>query len=160
MIRRAGVITARSRMVARVATTAVAVVGLAGCGGGGRLSSSDLTNQASQICNLAARQIDRIKTPSAPSGSAAFLQQGLVALTPELKQLRKLQPPEDAQDVYKTAIDSSAKKLALLRTAAAQITGGADAVTTMQSLEQQLAPVVQQENQAWKSLGIPACVSR
>lgn len=144
----------------RFAATAVAVAALAGCGGGGRLSSSDLTNQASQICNVAARLTDRIKAPAAPAGSGAFLEAGIRALTPELKQLRKLQPPEDAQDVYKTAIDSSEKKLAMLRTAARQISVGADPVSTMQSLEQQLAPVVQQENQAWKSLGIPACVSR
>ena len=32
-------------------------------------------------------------------------------------------------------------------------------MSTMQSLEQQLAPVVQQENGAWQSLGIPACVN-
>jgi hypothetical protein len=132
---------------------------LSGCGGGGRLSSDDLANDATQICALTSRQTDRINTPAAPSGAAVFLRQGITALTPEVAKLRKLKPPADAEDVYKTAIDSSAKKLALLRTAARQIAGGADPVSTMQSLEQQLAPVVTQENQAWKSLGIPGCVS-
>ncbi len=141
------------------AAVAFVVVALAGCGGSGRLSSSDLTNQASQICTLTTRQTNRITTPAAPSGSQTFLRQGITALTPEVAKLRKLRPPEDAEDVYKTAVDSSAKKLDLLRTAARQIAGGADPVSTMQSLGQQLAPVVAQENQAWTSLGIPACVS-
>jgi subtilisin family serine protease len=141
------------------AMSTLLVLALAGCGGSGRLSSSDLTNQASQICALTARQTNLIKSPAAPSGSETFLRQGITAVTPEVDKLRKLRPPADAEDVYKTAVDSSARKLELLRTAAKQIAGGADPVSTMQSLEQQLAPVVQQENGAWKSLGIPACIT-
>jgi hypothetical protein len=146
----------------RPCAAAVAVLGaaaIAGCGGSGRLSSSDLANQATQICALASKQTDRIKSPINPTGSAVFLRQGITALTPELAQLRKLHPPADAQDVYTTAINSATKKLALLRTASAQLAHGDDPVSTLQSLEQQLAPVVQQENGAWQSLGIPACVN-
>ncbi len=88
-----------------------------------------------------------------------FLRQGITALAPEVTQLRKLRPPTDAQDVYTTAINASSKKLQLLRTASGQLARGDDPVSTMQTLEQQLAPVVQQENGAWQSLGIPACVN-
>ena len=137
----------------------LAAAAIAGCGGSGRLSSTDLHSQATQICALTGKQTDRIKSPASPAGSAVFLRQGITALTPEVAQLRKLRPPEDAQDVYSTAVNSSAKKLALLRTAAALLARGDDPVSTMQSLEQQLAPVVQQENGAWQSLGIPACVN-
>ena len=80
-------------------------------------------------------------------------------MTPELTELRKLRPPEDAQDVYTNAINAAAKQLELLRTAARQIAGGDDPVSAMQTLEQQLGPLVTSENQAWQSLGIPACVS-
>jgi hypothetical protein len=141
------------------AAVMLAAIALAGCGGSGRLSSNELANQATQICAVAICQTDRIKTPAAPSASGAFLRQGITALTPEVAKLEKLRPPADAEDVYKTAISSSAKKLALLRTAAREIGRSADPVSTMQTLEQQLAPIVQQENQAWKSLGIPGCVS-
>ncbi len=145
------------RPAAGVAVLAAAVI--AGCGGSDRLSSGDLHNQATQICALASKQTDRIKSPASPAGSAVFLRQGITALTPEVAQLRKLHPPTDAQDVYSTAVNSSARKLALLRTASGQLARGDDPVSTMQTLEQQLAPVVQQENGAWQSLGIPACVN-
>jgi len=147
------------RLRAAAVAVLAAAAAIAGCGGSGRLSSGDLKNQATQICALATKQTDRIKSPTSPAGSAVFLRQGITAVTPELAQLRKLRPPSDAQDVYATAINSSAKKLVLLRTASGQLARGDDPVSTMQSLEQQLAPVVQQENGAWQSLGIPACVN-
>ena len=137
----------------------LAATAIAGCGGSGRLSSTDLHNQATQICALTGKQTDRIKSPASPAGSAVFVRQGITALTPELAQLRKLRPPSDAQDVYTTAISSSAKKLELLRAASGQLARGDDPVSALQTLEQQLAPVVQQENGAWQSLGIPACVN-
>lgn len=147
-------------MTPRVGAVAVVVAAaIAGCGGGSRLSSSDLHNQATQICALTNKQTSRIKSPSSPAGSAVFLRQGITALTPEVTQLRKLRPPADAEDVYTTATTASAKKLELLRTASRQLARGDDPVSTMQTLEQQLAPVVQQENGAWQSLGIPDCVS-
>lgn len=147
------------RRAAALLGVALTITLLGGCGGSDRLSSSDLTNQASQICALANQQLSAVKAPAAPAGSTTFLRQGITVLTPEIEKLRKLRPPADAQDVYNTATDSAAKKLALLRTAAGQIAGGGDPVSTMQGLEQQLSPVVTQENQAWQSLGIAACES-
>ncbi len=144
----------------RAATMAVlTAVAIAGCGGSSRLSSNDLHDQATQICALTSKQTNRITSPRAPAGSAVFLRQGITALAPEVTQLRKLHPPTDAQDVYTTAINAASKKLELLRTASGQLAHGDDPVSTMQTLEQQLAPVVQQENGAWQSLGIPACVN-
>ncbi len=149
----------RSGASAAAALAATAAIALAGCGGSGRLSSSDLQNKASQVCALTSRRTNKIKTPSSPAGTEAFLRQGITALTPELTELRKLRPPADAQDVYADAMNAAAKQLALLRTAARQIAAGGDPVSTMQTLEQQLGPLVTSENQAWQSLEIPACVS-
>jgi hypothetical protein len=130
-----------------------------GCGGGGRLSASDLHNQATSICTAGNRSTGRIVAPTNPAGSERYLRQGVAALTPELRQLRRLRPPEDDQDVYSSTISAFAKKLDLIRGAARGIGSGEDAVATMQTLQQQLAPVIQQENGGWQALGISACIN-
>ena len=136
----------------------LALVALSGCGST-TLSSGELENQATRVCALASRQTDRIRSPASPAGSEVFLRQGIAVLTPALTQLRKLHPPSDVADVYTASVAAFAKKLAYLKAAAHDIAGGQDPVSTMQSLRQQLASIVSQENGGWQALNIPACIN-
>jgi hypothetical protein len=137
------------------------LLALMGCGSAsGGLSARDLRTQATSLCTIAREQTDRIAAPSSPAGAAAFLNQGLAVLQPELKALRQLHPSGDLGEVYKTAITAFAQKVDAVRTAATALAGNGDPVTTMKSLEQQLAPLEEEENGAWQALEIPACLNR
>jgi hypothetical protein len=141
------------------ATTLVLVlVALTGCGSK-PLSTGELETQATRVCALASRQTDRIRSPASPAGSELFLRQGIAVLTPALAQLRKLHPPPDVADVYTASLAAFAKKLGYLKAAAHDIAGGQDPVGTMQTLRQQLAPLLSQENGGWQALNVPACVN-
>jgi hypothetical protein len=133
-----------------------------GCGGAAKnsLSASDLRTQATRLCTIARKQTDRIAAPTGPATAAAFLNNGLAVLDPELAALRQLHPSGDLGQVYTTAIDAFARKVNALRTAAAKLAGNGDPVVTMKSLEQQLAPLEEEENGAWQALEIPACLNR
>jgi hypothetical protein len=140
---------------------ALAVVGglvLAGCGSK-PLSSGELQSQATRVCTLASQQTNRIRTPASPAGTAVFLRQGIAVLTPALAQLRRLRAPSDVADVYKASVKAFAEKLGFLRAAEHDIAGGQDPVAAMQTLQEQLSPIVSQENGGWQALDIPACIN-
>jgi hypothetical protein len=144
------------RRIAAIAV--VGALGIAGCGSK-PLSSGELQTQATRVCTLASQQTNRIQTPASPAGTAVFLRQGIAAMTPALAQLRRLRPPSDAADVYSASVKAFAQKLDYLRAAAHDLAGGQDPVSTMQSLQEQLAPIVSQENGGWQALDIPACIN-
>ena len=81
-------------------------------------------------------------------------------LDPELRGLRQLQPPSDLRQVYSTAVSSFSQKLDALHQAARAVAGGGDAVVAIKALQQRLAPLEAQEDDAWQALEIPACLSR
>ena len=132
---------------------------LAGCGSK-PLSSSQLGLQATRLCQLARLQTDRIPTPSTPAGSALYLKRGIAVMKPELAQLRALRPPSDVADVYAVSVSSFAKKLSYLKATVHDLAGGEDPVIAMRTLQQDLAPVEKQEDGAWQTLQITACVNR
>jgi hypothetical protein len=137
----------------------LAVVLLAGCGGS-QLSSSELHNQATQICQSAHSRSNRIPAPRDPSGGAAFLRRGIAVLRPELRQLRGLQAPGASSSEYATALAAFSQKVQILETAAGNLDQGADPVATFKTLQQQLSPVRAQEDGAWRALGVPACTNQ
>jgi len=145
---------ARSRS-ARVCVAA-ATLAIAGCGSSSP-SDNQVRAQASSICAHANREIGRITTPSAASGGAAFLQQGIASLKPELRALRQIAPPQDSADVWSTAIRSLSGELAQLESTAARIDTGADPVSAFKSLQRTISPLERQADGAWQALQIPAC---
>ncbi len=131
---------------------------LAGCGGSGRLSSSQLHTRATAICALATVQMGRIPTPASPTGGGDFLRRGLAILDPEIVQLRRLEPPDDVADVYGTAIRALDQKLTAMKRAVHDLDHGGDPTSEMTTLAQHLAPIQASENGAWRALEVPACV--
>ncbi len=145
-----------------VALPGLLVLALVGCGGSAdnSLSARDLRTQATRICTIAHRQTDRIVAPATPAAAAPFLAKGIAILAPELRALQRLRASSDLRQVYMTAINAFAQKLAALRAAAAALAGVGDPIATMKALQQQLAPLEGQEDGAWQALEIPACLNR
>ena len=58
------------------------------------------------------------------------------------------------------SITSFTKKLSYLTDTVHDLAGGEDPVIAMRTLQQDLAPVEKQEDGAWQTLQITACVNR
>jgi hypothetical protein len=148
----------RSRAASALAV-GLAALTLAACGSSSA-SPSQVRSQATSICSRANRQIGRIPTPSSAAGALAFVNSGIAVLKPEVRSLRQLSVTGDAADVWNTAIRALSDQLATLQGTASKIRGGADAVQSFKSLQQTLAPLETQADNAWHALQIPACQSQ
>lgn len=142
-----------------VAAAAVVSLAISGCGSSS-LSAKRLGADATTICGRAALQADRIQPPHAPTGTAAFLEQGAAALTPELAQLRRLKPAAAQKGAYATMLGALESELQLLTTTANGLDRGADPQSAIKTLQERLAPVESDEAAASRQLQIPACMSR
>jgi outer membrane murein-binding lipoprotein Lpp len=149
----------RAKFLAGVAPILAGLL-IAGCGGSDKLSLTQLHDQATRVCTLYGNHLDQISAPAGAAGGATFLRRGVVWLRPELKQLRTLHPPDDVADVYSTAVNSFSQKVDAVTTTVQNLDRGADPISSMQTLEQRLAPIESAENGAWNALSIPACVNR
>ena len=143
----------------RLTAAVVAALILGGCGSS-PLSSSDLHNDATQVCRTVSRLANRIATPTSPAGTEAFLRRGIAALTPELAGLSALHPPSDVADVYTASVKAFGQKLTYLKDALRDLQSGEDPVIALKTLQRELTPVETQENGGWQALQIPACAGR
>lgn len=141
------------------AIAALVVLGLGGCGGSSSLTADQLRAEATELCTLAGLQTSRIPVPATPADTAAFLQRGIAVITPELRQLRRLRPPQELAAVYATGTGAIAQELAALRAALATVNRGDNPVTATKALGQKLAPLRLEATGAWNALQIPACLS-
>jgi hypothetical protein len=138
---------------------ALAALTASGCGDTPP-SLTQLQNQASRVCVVAARQMDLIPSPAVPIGGEAFLTRGVAVLAPELAQLRSLTAPREAADVYSTAMRALSQKVSAVRSTVRSLDQGADPVVSVRTLQQRLTPLESQEDGAWQALEIPACLNR
>jgi hypothetical protein len=148
--------------MSRVAIAALALtltLAVASCGSSSQ-SIGRLRGQATRICQGALAQSDRIAAPSLASGTAAFLRRGTYVLGPELAQLRALRPPSDQADTYSAALAAASRQLTILDGTIHQLDGGADPLSLIKTLQRRLAPTESAQDAAWRTLGVPACLSR
>ncbi len=131
---------------------------LSGCGG--PLSAGDLRSQATQICTAAGHQTAQIATPSAPSGTGAFLSRGLSVMRTVQSQLASLVPPSQDAAAYHAAVGALSQKLDHLERTVAELHRGADPEDTLKRLQARLAPLERAESANWETLGIVACVGQ
>lgn len=132
---------------------------LRGCGEDS-LSAGELRTQASAICHDATAATDRVAVPNAPAGGARFLGEGLAYMRPALHDLRQLKAPEDLRDRYERAVALGVEEAALIGRTEQEIRRDGDVIASFRQLQRDLAPIVQQENELWRALEIPACVRR
>ena len=152
----------RQPIVATVAALAVAgVVALvvAGCGSSSQ-SISTLRAAATRVCTQAAAETARITSPAVPAATPAFLRRGVTALRPELADLRTLKAPGEQAGAYSAAVGTLAREVTILSDTVHDLDRGADPLTTIKTLQHRLAPVEADDDAAWRTLGVPACVNR
>ena len=154
-----GWITPARRHLARAMVAAAVVLGAAGCGSSA-LSAADLRQQAGSICSRADRQIGKIPSPASEASGTSFLKQGVAALGPELADLKTLKPPADEAEVYRSALKALSGELDALKSAVSKLDQGADPVRTFRQLQDALAPLETDADNAWRALVIPTCLSR
>jgi hypothetical protein len=144
----------RAALLASVATLAVA-----GCGASSP-SIAHLRAQATQVCARALAQDVKIAPPAVPAQTGAFLRRGIAVLRPEIARLRALRAPSKQAGAYSAAVSSLARELTILASTAHDLDRGAGPLTTVKTLQHRLAPVEADNNAAWRTLGVPACVNR
>lgn len=137
-----------------IALSVPAVLTLAGCGGG--LSPAQVRNRATQTCDHAADRSAAIRLPEAPSGGQHFLAQGIAVLAPEIRTLRSL----DDHGSIDGAVSAMQAELVALRSSLKGLRAGNDPVVAVKTLQQELVGFEQRANTAWRTLRVPACVSR
>ena len=133
---------------------------LAGCGGSGSLSDTQLRSRATTVCATANQRTARIATPQSPAGALLFLRRGIAVLKPELAQLQTLKAPTQLSQGYSISLTAFSRKLHALEKTAAGLASGEDPASEMQALQARLAPLESREDAAWRTLDISACRDR
>lgn len=132
---------------------------IAGCGGG-LASPVALRRQATDICKDTS-SVSPPANPTAIDQLTAFLSRGRASLSNEVGRLGRLPASSgEVKAVYRAALGAMAAQAHALRAAAAAIQRGEDPALAFRALEQQLAPLEKQADNAWLALQIPACLER
>lgn len=142
-----------------VALALTAISALAGCGSSS-LSDHDLRADAAAVCRRATERLSRIGQPSSPAAALPFLRGGIAVLGPELAALRRLAPSAALSTRYHSAVADFGAAVQRVRGTVAVLASGGDPVTSFEALQHELGPIVTSANSRWRTLQIPACVSR
>lgn len=130
-----------------------------GCGDDS-LSAGELRKQASAICMDVNSATDRVAVPNAPGGGARFLSEGVAYMRPAQHDLRMLKAPEELRDRYDRAVALGDRQLTLIEATEQNVRQEGDVIAGFRQLQRELAPLVSDENELWRSLEIPACLRR
>jgi hypothetical protein len=145
-------------MIGRLILASVVALAVVGCGEAPPIVR--LRAQATRVCTRATRQGAQIAPPALPAQTAPFLRRGIAALGGELAGLRALRAPSKQAGAYSAALGSLDHELTILTATAHDLDRGADPLTTVKTLQHRLAPVEADNDGAWRTLGVPACVNR
>jgi len=146
-------------MIRRVLVAGVAALAMAGCGTASP-TIAQLRAQAARVCTRANAQTARIAPPPVPARTAPFLRRGIAVVRAELADLHALRVPRAQVGAYSVALGALVHELAILTSTAHDLDRGADPLTTIKTLQHRLAPVEADNDAAWRTLGVPACVNR
>ena len=146
-------------MSARAIVAGVAALALAGCGGSSP-SMVKLRARAARACTTAFAAGALIQAPPVPAATNAFLRRGIAVIRPELADLRTLRAPSEQAGAYSAAVGALARELTIVTATAHDLDRGADPLPVIKTLQHRLAPVEATGDAAWRSLDVPACVSR
>jgi hypothetical protein len=143
----------------RAAVASLVALAIAGCGGSSG-SMKRFRAQAGRVCTKALDAGALIPAPAVPASTAAFLRHGIAVLGPQLAGLRRLRPPGEQADEYRTAVDALDRELTILAATVHDLDRGADPLRAIKTLQRRLAPIEATEDAAWRTLDVPACVNR
>jgi hypothetical protein len=138
---------------------ALAAPGISACGST-QLSPAQLRVRATTTCDGTQRRLEAIGAPAAQSQAKAFLQRGAAALAPEVEQLKSVSGSGDAGKEYSSAVAAVSAELAALQGAVGALARGGQTTSVLRSLQQRLAPLENQADNAWRALQIRDCLTR
>lgn len=124
------------------------------------LSADELRTQAAAICVRTTEATDRIAVPNEPAGGGRFLREARLQLATAQRRLRALKAPEELAGDYDRAVQLAAREVGLIWRHEQLIERGEDVIPTFRSLQQELGPVVVEENDLWRRLDVAACLRR
>jgi hypothetical protein len=143
-----------------VAVATVAVLGVAGCGGGGsgsnkKLSYSDFSTQANDICKTANAKSAGAKLTNDLKADAAVLDQQIPSVESALADFKKLNPPDELKADYDKFLSISDQQLASAKKArdAAKAGDQTGFVTALKAA----APLQAQSHAEGSKLGAAEC---
>jgi hypothetical protein len=145
-------------MIRRAAAASALALAVANCGATPP-SMARLQNQATRVCDQARARGAAIRAPAVPAQTGAFLKKGLALIRPELAALRRLQPPRGDAGAYSAAVGAMTREVNLLSSTAKALDRGADPLSAIKTLQRRLTPVEADDDAAWQTLGVPACVT-
>jgi hypothetical protein len=134
------------------------ILALAGCGGGSKLSQSDLAKKAGPICQKATKDLGAISQPGnllQDANAAATYFGKLVPIADRtMNDLRALKPVDSVKTKWNAYLDLQQQEVDAFR----KILGKAKAKDTsgVQDL-QAIKPLDNQVNAAARAAGVPAC---
>jgi len=146
-------------MIRQALAAGAVALALAGCGPSAP-SMSRMRAQAARVCTRALARTSRIPPPNTPAQTGTFLRSGISALRMELAQLRKLRAPTDQASAYATALGAEGRELTILAATLHDLDRGADPLSAINTLARALTPVEAKEDAAWRTLEVPACLTR
>jgi hypothetical protein len=138
---------------------AVAVLGVAGCGGGDdsnkTLSYSDFSNQANDICKSTNEKSAGLKLTGDPQADAAALDKAIPQVESALADFKKLNPPEELKSTFDQFLSISDQQLANAKKARDAAKAG-DKAGEIQVLKE-TQPLDAQSKAAGSKLGAAEC---
>lgn len=147
----------RRRSVAGLVAIA-ATAFIAGCGGGSdSLSAEEFRSQADAVCADSERQIDALTEPSSGEQVLTFLRAGLPIQQAQLDRLRELDPPDDLQEDFDSAIDLLEQQVAAIDAAADRIEAGEDPETVLTEAGPNIESLSDQADERAQALGLTVC---
>jgi hypothetical protein len=138
---------------------AVAVLGVAGCGGDDdsnkTLSYSDFSNQANDICKSSNEKTAGLKLTGDPKADAAALDKAIPEVESALEDFRKLNPPEELKSTYDQFLSISEQQLDNAKKAQAAAESGdkAGEIAVLKATQ----PLDAQSKEAGSKLGAAEC---
>jgi hypothetical protein len=137
---------------------AVAVLGVAGCGGGDSnktLSYSDFSSKANDICKSTNEQTAGAKLTGDPTTDAAVLEKQIPQVESAVADFKKLNPPDELKADFDQFLSISDQQLANAKKAEAAAKAG-DKAGYIQILKA-TQPLQAQSNAAGSKLGAAEC---
>jgi hypothetical protein len=144
----------------RVAAASVAVLALAGCGGGNggdQLTAEDFRQQADAICADFEGRLDELGTPQSLEDVEQYVDDAIPILEEGTAELDDLQPPDELEEDWNRAMEINREQLENVRALQQAVEDGDQA--QIAELLQQADEARQESDQLATELGLEQCGS-
>lgn len=142
-----------SRLSFLPATAAALALLVAGCGGGGALSKSDLIAKADVICADAKKKIDGLGTPDSADKLKEFAGKASDLVKDQASKLKALEPPADVKADWDKAMGLLDKQVELAK----KLADNADDPAKIQEVATEGNAINTEATAIAKKIGLKTC---